>query len=242
MLTVILPASGFGVRNPDQPVKELIIHRGRSLIELSFDHLWQGQNAVSRVIVLTRQAKLQALEHWLVEFKGRTSFKVPVDFLIHEPNSNEEWPLTIMASQSSWSQTNLILLPDTHLSLRTPLVETVQDKLNTSPTVWGIFKKKLEEVCSYGNVDPSRLTLTEKPREPESPWIWGCFGFQKPFGRELLENLERSTQTHEAFSLPPNSTFIELDGFEDLSRVKSLGVISAITRHFEVPRQNRQEP
>lgn len=218
-MTVLLPAAGFGKRNPDWPVKELMLHDGEAIIAKTFRHL--GSPIVEKVVIITRREKLPALEEWLEAFKKSANLKTDVQWLLHEPG-NSEWPHTLLASEKMWSAKNLVLLPDTDLQTTqgTP-IEIFDRSLDGHPTVWAVKEKPLEEVKSFGNVEVDgqrALRVIEKPIRPRSPFVWGCFGFQKAYGQRLLHQLATSTKTHRGFDLPPDSLALPLASFDDLSR------------------------
>jgi len=232
MLTVLIPAAGFGKRNSSPPVKELLLNQGRPLIAHSFDHLLQApprsgrreQDSntppILRVVIITRPEKKPFFEKWL------SSLKLPFDLDFHLIDLNEnstEWPFTLLSSQKYWSEKNLVLLPDTKLSSPHGLIGLADDLLDRHASAWGVVEKPLSEISSYGNVVLSpglhdALRIIEKPLKPLSPWVWGCFGFQKSCGVELLENLEKSTKLREPINLPESSVAFQLEKFEDLSR------------------------
>jgi dTDP-glucose pyrophosphorylase len=229
-MNVLLPASGFGKRNSGPLAKELIVKRGfqnelRPLIEFSFLHLLEpsAKGLVKKIVIITRKEKVEALNVWLNKFRSQNSFSIEVQITLHEPRLKEEWPLSLLAAEPLWGEKNLVLLPDTQLMLRQGLVKTFDEKLEKFLTVWGILPREISEVRSFGMVERGNsssdpFSITEKPLNPTSPWVWGCFAFQKNRGRALLTCLEESTQTHQSFTVPTPSTFVELDSFEDLSR------------------------
>jgi len=70
-MTVLLPACGFGKRNPKEPVKELMIREGKPLIEFTFGHLLEplASSLVKKIVIITREAKRESLEAWLGGFR-----------------------------------------------------------------------------------------------------------------------------------------------------------------------------
>jgi dTDP-glucose pyrophosphorylase len=231
-MNVLLPAAGFGKRNPDWAVKELKIHNGKPLIEYSFDHLRsaEAKTHIEKIAIITRGEKRVSLEKWVHSYLANDDLKSRIVFIEYQPE-NREWPSTLLASQDFWATKNLVLLPDTKLMLRPrdstansktlSVIAEFSDLLTAAKTAWGIIQKPADEIGTYGNIETAgtkALSVIEKPDTPLSPWVWGCFGFQKASGQELLANLEKSTRLHQRFELPQPSVAVELSNFEDLSR------------------------
>ena len=198
----------------------------RPLIEHSFLHLLEPKAAkvVSKIVIITRKEKILSLKEWLLHFSNENSFKIPVGFILHQPQEGQEWPLSVLASQALWADKNLVLLPDTQLMLP-GLIEIFDEGLQDFETFWGTSHRKLSDAKTFGMIRQDfekRLFVTEKPTAPApsmtSALVWGCFGFRKNVGATLLKSLEHSTHTHEEFQLPSPSGQIPLVGFEDLSR------------------------
>jgi dTDP-glucose pyrophosphorylase len=189
---------------------------GRPLIEYSFDHI-TAEN-VTQVVIITRLEKQQVIEEWLVGFKKSRPDLPPVRILILEPEG--EWPKTLLRSRFSWTDRCLVLLPDTEV--RAPnLALKIDQGLRLSPSVWGVVEKAPEVLSTFGVVHRSgelALGVCEKPVGLESPWVWGCFGFQKQHGEAILMNLEKSTYQRRVFNLPAESRVLELESFDDHSR------------------------
>lgn len=237
-MNVLLPASGLGQRNrAEGPVKELLIRQGlggsRPLIEFSFLHLLEpaASGRVKKIVILTRKEKLAPFEAWLQAFKQCLEWKAAgsdapsVEFFIHEPSSEEEWPRTLLASRHLWSEKNLILLPDTQLMLpeklrSTGLVGLFDLRLETLDTLWAVSRMESAATVGYGVISETSqgLTVTEKPKESNSNKVWGCFGFRRAAGASLLQKLEESTHSHRPFALPQASGLVDLESFSDLSR------------------------
>ncbi|MCC6277019.1 MAG: 2-C-methyl-D-erythritol 4-phosphate cytidylyltransferase [Oligoflexia bacterium] len=223
-ITIVIPASGFGTRNPKAPVKELMDYHGRPLIEYSFSHLIDFSKLINKIVIVTRPAKLAQLNAWVDHWLSVHQLKIPIVFQNHEPKPSEEWPRTCLQAKPFWSEKNLCLLPDTHLMLQgnRSLIPAVISGLTSFKSLWILNKMDRAKISTFGNVrtEGSRaIELVEKPRQPISSLVWGSFGFLESVGQSLLTDMERSTHDHEVINLPEPSGFLLCEKFEDLSRI-----------------------
>jgi len=222
MMTILIPAAGFGKRNSDFAIKELMLFQGKPLIEYSFDHLMQAhadKAIIKKTIVITRQEKLAGFQAWLKEYRQKCSHALTVRFQVIEPEG--EWPSTLLKSAPYWSDKNLVLLPDTRITASWPFVKTLAAHLDKASSVWGVVEKPLDLTGTFGVIERKgarALAVCEKPRVARSPWVWGCFAFQKKWGEAVLNILAESCSTHSKSPLPENSLVLDLNFFEDLSR------------------------
>ncbi len=222
MLTVLLPAAGFGKRNPGHEVKELMLQGGKPLIENSFDLLNSSavKDFLAKIVIITRVEKRLPFEIWLAQYSRQKAFDVPVYFHLLEPEGHE-WPFSLLSARGYWGEKNLVLLPDTRLELGMKGISEIDFILGISSSVWAVKKMHHVQLKSYGVVTRNgneALTVTEKPISFVSSWVWGAFGFRREVGVELLQALEKSTFDHSKIELPPKSEVVELEYFRDLSR------------------------
>lgn len=207
MVTVIIPAAGFGKRVGSPPAKELLPDpkTGEPLILWS---LKEVDKRSWRAVVIVREEKLELI-NWLKQ----------TSHTIHIVPPTKEWPDTILKSEEHWTEKNLLLLPDTRFGPVNTIDKLVEQLSEVSASfatfsasnysTWGVLQKT-----------ENSYRLCEKPQESNFSEVqaWGLIAFQKQVGSLLFQNMLRSTLEHNWYSLPFKINTVPLDSFRDITR------------------------
>lgn len=235
-LTVILPCAGSGMRLGLKRPKELLeIVPGTRLIDLSLAHI-RGAFSLPgiRVAVVIRPWKAEVVNHVRQSLPG-----VSVEAVMFD-DSYKEWPGSVYSARETYSDHNLVLLPDSMLNLGkgfinggpichnaegASLIELVQDALLHHKLVFGFIECKDRRVLKKMGalrVEEGVVTLfQDKPEESLEKYngFWGCYAFRKEVGQSLYNFLIKSVQ-HQPVSLrdqpfyPPG--IIRVESYRDL--------------------------
>jgi hypothetical protein len=182
---------------------------GEPLIAWSL-HL--AKMAGARVHVITRPEKNNLIEY--------ISTYADDSVAVQMVGETKEWPDTLLLSEPHWQKNNIVLLPDVEFSPDT-IVNDLFCKLesNDSDLVFATIEKN--GYRTWGVVDKESLSHCEKPLvATDSACAWGVFGFQKDYGKAILQQMLESTFDHHWWKLPGRSSFLSLEQFEDLTRDK----------------------
>ncbi len=195
---------------------------GVKLIDYSLAHIRAFQDKERlRVAVVTRPEKLEVAEYVCQQLQG---------FSVETVMFNEEfieWPGSVYSANTLFSQFNLVLLPDSFLSLSgntagptvatadakgKSLVDLMMEGLARSPVVFGCIP------CSDGNILKSMgamrvenhrvVAFQDKPGTAAEEYncFWGCYGFRKEAAKPLYDFLACSV-SHRRVSLREKSFF-----------------------------------
>ena len=209
-LTVILPCAGQGSRLGLKTPKELFeIVPGIRLIDFSLQHILavaQKKNIHITAAVVIRPGKSEVAEYVSQRLPG-----IAVKTVMFNPRY-QEWPGSVYSAQEVFSKNNLVLLPDSYLSLMTPsrektiatrdsrgktLAESVSEALSRSKVVFGCIEcRDGERLKTLGAVKIEKgivTALRDKPqpgKQRESfNGFWGCYAFTKKYGKPLYDFL-----------------------------------------------------
>lgn len=212
---IIIPAAGFGTRMGAPEAKEMLPRPAGS--HLSGEPLiaWSLRLAKltgARVHVITRPEKKSLIDYIHTQADDSISLQMV--------GATKEWPETLLLSEPYWQKSNIILLPDVDFSPDT-IVEDLFCKMesNESDLVFATIAKN--GYRTWGVVDQASNSHCEKPLvATASACAWGVFGFQKEFGKAILQQMLESTFDHHWWKLPGRASFLSLERFEDLTRGK----------------------
>jgi 2-C-methyl-D-erythritol 4-phosphate cytidylyltransferase len=210
-LTIILPCAGDGRRLGLNTPKELFeIFPGIRLIDFSLKHILAAPQKEKIIIaVVVRPWKTE-----VVEYVSKQLPSIPVETVIFNDNY-QEWPGSVYSAKDLFSKKNLVLLPDSFLSLSAhanlenlsinhsngkTLVELVEDALSRWKVVFGCIKStdvKILETLGAVRMENGIVTVfQDKPHPNESPGqfngYWGCYAFEKEMGKPLYDFLIHS--------------------------------------------------
>lgn len=210
-LTIILPCAGDGRRLGLDTPKELFeIVPGTRLIDFSLKHILAAPQKEKIIIaVVIRPWKTEVVEYVSRQLPG-----MPMETVIFNDNYRE-WPGSVYSAKDVFSKNNLVLLPDSFLSLSADsklenpavtgsnartLVELVEDALSRCKVVFGCIKctdvKVLETLGAVRMENDILTAFQDKPRSNELPGqfngYWGCYAFEKEMGKPLYDFLIHS--------------------------------------------------
>ena len=238
-LTVILPAAGEGNRlGLDTPKELLELIPGVRLIDFSLRHIRAaaGKKHI-QVAVVTRPWKASVVEYVKEQLPGIKVEAVLFNDMYHE------WPGSVYSANEFFSADNLVLLPDSYLSLATDspletpaitgsggktLAELVSAALSRHGVVFGCIScTDKERLRSLGAVRIENRIITafqDKPgsHEEKIPFngFWGCYAFRKEMGKPLYDFLAHSVRHR---SLPLQAQTFYPMGIIPVARYEDLG-------------------
>jgi hypothetical protein len=218
-LTVILPCAGSGTRLGLNRPKELFeILPGVCLIDLSLAHIRAvlPTNDI-KVAVVIRPHKEEVVDHVRRVLPG---IKVEAVFF---NDSYYEWPGSVFSARETFSNHNLVLLPDSILNVGkntvnnemgpiclddrgSPLIKLAADALSVHKVVFGWVKcshpRVLKKVGALRVEEDIVTAFQDKPVDSFEKYIgfWGCYAFRKEVGKSLYHFLVGSVR-HRPVSL-----------------------------------------
>lgn len=210
-LTIILPSAGEGRRLGLNTPKELFeIVPGIRLIDFSLKHIQAvNQGADITIAVVIRPWKTEVAEYVAEQLPG-----IPVETVIFN-DDYMDWPGSVYSAKDLFSKNNLVLLPDSYLSLSAgsdpenfainhpggkTLVELTMEALSHYKVVFGCIKctdfKILQTLGAVRMEDGIITAFQDKPPANEMVkqfnGFWGCYAFEKGMGKVLYDFLIRS--------------------------------------------------
>ena len=225
-LTVILPAAGKGTRlNLPYPKEILRLNKEKALIDSSFD-LFDGlpRNQVEFVVVINEE-KTEIIKY-LAKYKSRYN----VSFTYQNPDEIE-YTGAIKSAKHLFGENNIVLLPDTILTLPKGvcLAKTIQHNLEKYEFAF-LFKPETHEqmLTTKGCVQLDKnmrvLAYEDKPSDDISKFngYWCSFAFKKGAFDKCIAFMEQSTlkrrQPELLIEQTPifKSKAIEVEDFKDL--------------------------
>ena len=214
--TIIIPAAGRGTRmgSPKDGKEMLIVPKEkRPLIDWSIEH---ATKTADKVVLITSPEK------YLLRNHVRMLWPKVVHVTI-EPQG--EWPDTVLASASEWTERNLLMLPDARFEPVEYIKELPAyiDHVHTF-AAFAIQRIKLEEVCKFGIVNASTRETVEKPviYEPETTHNWGAWGliaFTPVMGLQLFQTYSKPGTV---LQLPRGCVTLYLNWYQDITRTGNL--------------------
>ena len=225
-LTVILPAAGKGTRlNLPYPKEILRLNKDKALIDSSFD-LFDGlpRDQVEFVVIINEE-KTEIIKY-LAKYKSRYN----VSFTYQNPDEIE-YTGAIKSAKHLFGENNIVLLPDTLLTLPTGvcLTQTIQRNLEEYEFAF-LFKRETHEqmLTTKGCVQLDKnmrvLAYEDKPSDDISKFngYWCSFAFKKEAFDKCIAFMEQSTlkrrQPELLIEQTPifKSKAIEVEDFKDL--------------------------
>lgn len=216
VLSVVIPAAGFGSRMGLPVAKEMLVNPGTGLKFVNLS-LQQAKIIGAKVILITRREKKELIDY-VSDFCQEHHLLLEV--LQIEPTS--EWPETVLMSEHCWTERNLLILPDTDWRPSMFVPELIQDwTLRATDVIYGVFPSTKN---NWGYVKTGEgLWLCEKPVVPlEGFMAWGMIGFKKEIGAKLFREHLTSTFDHQVKFLKISAQIKKMDAFFDRTRGESL--------------------
>lgn len=224
MLTVIIPAAGKGTRlNLPYPKEILRLDKEQALIDYSFDFFRDyGRKDVEFVVVMNEE-KLDVIKY-LSSYKDRFN----ISFTFQNPKELE-YTGAIKSARHLFGTHNVVLLPDTIMSLRpgVDLGETVMRSLDTGFTFF--YKKETDPAMlrTKGalavNMNGQVTAYEDKPQDGFEKYngYWCSFAFTEHAFDRSIAYMEKSTlrqpQTDDFKFVPiANCQAIEVVDYKDL--------------------------
>jgi len=211
-LSIILPCAGAGSRLGLNYPKELYeIIPDKRLIDFSLDHIINSIETIKKnkielkIIIVTTKEKIVVFEYVKQKMKNFTVKMVEFNPIF------EEWPGSVYSANEEFSDGNIVLLPDTFLSLspknrfkdenNNNLIDNFNILFKKSKVIFGIVnstdKYKLKNL---GAVKLSKNKIIKFMDKPDRDFhlyngFWGTYGFTKtnafPLYNFLIKNLKK---------------------------------------------------
>ena len=207
-LTVILPAAGKGSRlNLPYPKEILRVDKEKALIDNSFDLFnGLGREEVEFIVVINEE-KTEIIKY-LSKYKSQYN----VSFTYQNPNEIE-YTGAIKSAKHLFGENNIVLLPDTILTLPTGvnLANELHEKLEEKGFAF-LFKPEANEKmlntkgCLQLDNDQKVVDYEDKPSQQMARFngYWCAFAFKKEVFDECISFMEQST-----LKLKKSNTVIE---------------------------------
>jgi NDP-sugar pyrophosphorylase family protein len=234
LLTVVMPAAGKGTRlNLPYPKEILRLDKEQALIDYSFDFFRDyGRRDVEFVIVINED-KTEIMKY-LSKYKD----KFNISFTFQNPNE-QEYTGAIKSAKHLFGEHNVVLLPDTIMSLR-PGVDLV-DAVQSSVTETGFtffYKREHDEkmLRTKGalSIDISGVVQAyeDKPEEGVERFnaFWCSFAFRRRAFDSAISFMEKSTLRQRVLPAEIEKTPIYLSKGIEVLDYKDLGTWDEIRR------------
>ncbi|MEN8153575.1 MAG: hypothetical protein ABFR75_06095 [Acidobacteriota bacterium] len=249
-LSIILPSAGEGKRfGPGGPKELFEIHKDIKMIDLSLQHIsvflhWVEKQKIRvdlKVVVVINRFKEKVIEHVK---------KIMPEVKVEKVYFNDlyrEWPGSIYSAQGHFSDFNIVLLPDSFITMSKdnrffdvsgdPLIKKMIDILKNSPLAFGVKRCKDPEILrNLGAVMAEDNKITEFQDKPENRFLkfngyWGVFGFCEQIGEKVYNFLIRSVEhknpsLKDYFSDPPGcfflNSYMDLGTKDSVERLKNM--------------------
>ena len=212
-LTVILPAAGKGSRlNLPYPKEILRFDKEKALIDNSFDLFdGLGREEVEFIVVINEE-KTEIIKY-LSKYKSQYN----VSFTYQNPNEIE-YTGAIKSAKHLFGENNIVLLPDTILTLPAGvnLTNELHEKLEKKGFAF-LFKPEANEKmlntkgCLQLDNDQKVVDYEDKPSQQMARFngYWCAFAFKKEVFDECISFMEQSTLKLEK----PNTVIEQTDIF-----------------------------
>lgn len=227
-ITIVLPCAGEGTRmNLNYPKELFEIFSGKKLIDFSIGHikyfLFRSDISVKIVVVISKE-KEQVFEY--VNDRLSEANVIPVFF----NEEFREWPGSVYSANSHFSEANVVLLPDSFISLSKTdrfsdekgkgIIEKALKILEDRTVVFGVKKcldpDILKNLGAVSTMEDRIELLIDKPLKNDKRLngFWGVYGFRKEVSPELYKFLIRTVEKKKIDIrmqkfFPPGFFFIE---------------------------------
>ena len=232
-LTVILPAAGKGSRlNLPYPKEILRVDKEKALIDNSFD-LFEGlgRDDVEFIVVINEE-KTEIIKY-LSKYKSQYN----VSFTYQNPNELE-YTGAIKSAKHLFGENNIVLLPDTILTLPDGVVlaDKILEYLEVKRFAF-LFKSETNEKmlntkgCLQLDNDKKVVDYEDKPTQNMDKFngYWCAFAFKKDVFDECIAFMEQSTLKLEKAKTVIQQTnifgskAIQVEDYKDLGTWEEIG-------------------
>ena len=238
-LTVILPAAGKGKRlNLPYPKEILRLDNEKALIDNSFD-LFSGLSRDDvEFVVIINEDKTEIVKY-LAKYKNRFN----ISFTFQDPNELE-YTGAIKSAKHLFGKINLVLLPDTILTLpkNFDLISQLTESLQSTGFTF-LFKKENDHAmlrtkgCLKLSKDMLVIDYEDKPQRDLSRFdgYWCAFAFHKDVFDITMDFMEKSTLRLEKLNLRIENTNIINSKVIPVVEYKDLGTWDEIRKQLSPP-------
>jgi hypothetical protein len=245
MVTLLIPAAGFGQRIGSPPAKELLIRPNTNKafidwpLDLALEKNW-------RAVVISREDKTQLndyIDNYISNHKTKicnqtreaeTAIKTSIATITETTIAtavetshvelvkivtSKDWYDTLLQSKAYWSERNIVFLPDVDFG---PVEILTQLSLALKNSEIAVATHFVNDPENWGHIYASNnnIEVSEKPKNYPLPakQAWGIFGFQKNAGTAILKAQWQSQLEQKPQRLNKTCAFFPLDFFCDLTR------------------------
>lgn len=233
-LTVILPAAGKGTRlNLPYPKEILRLNNDEALIDHSFNFFRDYGRKNVEFVVIVNEDKPELLSY-LAKYKDRYN----ITFTYQNP-SEKEYTGAIKSASHLFGEHNLVLLPDTLMTLsgESDLYELINSSLTETGFTFLYKKESDAEILKTKGalvVDKNNLITAyeDKPLNDLEKFnaFWCAFGFRKRTFNQCISFMEKSTLKHQVTNDEIKGTPIYKSKGIPVQDYKDLGTWSEIRR------------
>jgi len=239
-LTIILPCAGEGSRlNLGYPKELYEISKEHKLIDFTLEHIITSvKSGVSEINVSVVITKIKENVYEYVN-KKLSKFNINVN-KVYFNNNYREWPGSVFSAKETFSENNVVLLPDSYMMISEKsqfqsqkaktIIEMFQSALETDKAVFAYIKTKdIKKLSNLGamNIEHDKINLfKDKPKKDVHLYnaFWACYGFKREVAYKLYEFLLNSVYSISDNSIPPfNFGGFPIFSFADLGTWNSIG-------------------
>ncbi len=206
-LTVVLPCAGDGVRmNLSYPKELFEIFPGVKLIDFSLDHIkyFADRSGVSvKVAVVIKCGKEDVFSYVKSKLSGMIVDSVTFN------NKFREWPGSVFSAYERFSENNIVLLPDSFISMGENnrftddegmgIIEHSLNVLERMSVVFGIKscseKNILKDLGALRTKGEKIDVFIDKPVDTEGlNGFWCSYGFRREIANDLYKFLIKNVE------------------------------------------------
>lgn len=205
MIKAIIPAAGFGTRVGMKPgeSKEMLIWDKEAPNRVIDYSLNLCKEAGLEPLVISRAEK-EDLNTYL---RGKG-----IEPVIIEPKG--EWMDSILAVEEYWGWRNILMLPDTRYNNSLEIIKQMMFQILTNQGCLSLGLHYVDNGSKWCIWSEDRLI--EKPKAGGDPgWAFGVVGFNKQYGKMILEEL---SETKMSIIAPETPQFLLIENFIDITR------------------------
>ncbi len=250
-ITVILPCAGEGRRLGLKTPKELFeVFPDKRLIDYSLAHVLAEKKRVGGKNISSQLKVVVVIQPWktsVVDYVKKILAPVHVTCVLFD-DAFEEWPGSVFSARDFFSHKNIVLLPDSFLSLsaqepvrrtkqgkpvlKTTLIQLMREGLSEGKAVFGYVPcKKHSQLKNLGAVYVNKKNLVTRFQDKPSKHFgsyngfWGCYAFRQEIGRDLYAYLIQSVK-HSAGPIQNQAFYpvkaVRLHDYYDMGTWKSI--------------------
>jgi hypothetical protein len=221
----------------DYPKELYEIKEGVRLIDYSLLHIQESvkyEKKIDKVVLVVVTPHKESVYEYVKEKIPYLNVKK-----VYFNSEYREWPGSVFSANSFFSEKNIVLLPDSFLSLYKKkiyysekglnLLDLFLEKFEKHDVVFGYKKScKKNELKNLGamKVIKEKVVLfKDKPKNQLEEYnsFWCCYGFKKDIGRELYNYLKASVINQNTNTkMPFNVGAFPVDSYYDLGTKESI--------------------